>query len=110
MLNRSWDQAFSGELTEALFQTQLLYGKLFWKQCKTSVGKIREEKKKLYLLLLKSDLCYYSYPLCCDESFFVIPLNPDHEQIPILHAFINRLRYIRVKRLPYDKMKIKKNK
>lgn len=37
----------------------------------------------------------------------MIPLSSGHEQIPILHAFINRLRYLGVKRLTYDKMKIK---
>lgn len=37
----------------------------------------------------------------------MIPLSSDHEQIPILHAFINRLGYLRVKRFTYGKMKIK---
>lgn len=37
----------------------------------------------------------------------MIPLSSDHVQIPILHAFISRLGYLRVKRLTYEKMKIK---
>lgn len=73
----------------------------------TLVEKKGKRRRNHISLLLKSDLCYYCYALCCEESFFVILLSSGYEQILILHAFINNLRYLRVKRLTYDKMKIK---